>query len=280
MEEWNAAVEFGDTQNSTMKPRVLILRAPGTNCDVETAHAFSLAGADAQQWHVNRLLEDTKRLNEFQVLCIPGGFSYGDDIAAGRILGNQMQHHLADALEEFRSAGKLILGICNGFQVLLKTNLLAPADDQGPTATLTLNECGHFEARWVRLGVDASKCVFLQGIKELELPVAHAEGRFMTRDADAFQRLATNGQLVMSYTPGPGTARLADEQLQVPYPDNPNGAMGNVAGICDSTGRVLGLMPHPERFVDSTQHPRWTREGARDAADGLRVFQNAVRYFL
>ena len=280
------------------QPRVLILRAPGTNCDEETAHAFGLAGGVAERWHVNRALESPQRLAEFQVLCIPGGFSYGDDIAAGRILGNQIQHHLAGALEDFRAAGKLILGICNGFQVLLKTNLLAAPGDRGPSATLTLNDSGHFEARWVRLGVEPGKCVLLQGIKELELPVAHAEGRFVTRDENVLRQMDEAGQLVLRYRPHdeqgtiaatrhrPQGGRVPGEPLArryhsvVAYPDNPNGAMRDVAGICDATGRVLGLMPHPERFVDPTQHPRWTREPAREAGDGLRVFQNAVRYFL
>jgi phosphoribosylformylglycinamidine synthase len=219
------------------------------------------------------------------VLCIPGGFSYGDDIAAGRILGNQIQHHLADALQDFRAAVKLILGICNGFQVLLKTKLLAAPDDRGPSATLTLNDSGHFEARWVRLGVEPGNCVFLQGLKEMELPVAHAEGKFVARDADVLAKLEQAEQLVLRYK-GLGTgdwgakSNLAPSpQPLIPYPDNPNGAMADVAGICDATGRVLGLMPHPERFVDPTQHPRWTRE-RRETGDGLRVFQNAVRYFL
>jgi phosphoribosylformylglycinamidine synthase len=237
-------------------------------------------------------LESPRRLAEFQVLCIPGGFSYGDDIAAGRILGNQIQHHLADALEDFRASGKLILGICNGFQVLLKTKLLASPDDRGPSATLTLNDSGRFEARWVRLGVEPGKCVFLQGIDEMELPVAHAEGKFVVRDEEVLQRMDEAGQLVLRYRPYDqqipiaATQRVAGEPLargydeHVPYPANPNGAMGDVAGVCDATGRVLGLMPHPERFVDPTQHPRWTREPAREAGDGLRVFQNAVRYFL
>src|SRR5215475_134641 len=129
-----------------MQPRILILRAPGTNCDAETAHAFELAGGATEKLHVNRVLEKPACLAEFQVLCVPGGFSYGDDIAAGRILGSQIQHHLADALTAFREAGKLIIGICNGFQILLKTNLLAAADSAGPTATLTANDSGHFEA--------------------------------------------------------------------------------------------------------------------------------------
>jgi len=276
-----------------VKPRVLILRAPGTNCDEETAYAFALAGGMSERWHVNRLLEQPQRLADFQVLCIPGGFSYGDDIAAGRILGNQVQHHLAGPLQDFRAAGKLVLGICNGFQVLLKTTLLADDQEHAPAATLALNDSGHFECRWVRLACQAANCVFLQGISEIELPVAHAEGKFVARDEVALQRLDRAGRLVLRYVRSsdpqldscsipaeirPGATEVAG-QPAVPYPDNPNGAMANVAGLCDATGRVLGLMPHPERFVDPTHHPRWTREPRRKVGDGLRVFQNAIRYF-
>jgi phosphoribosylformylglycinamidine synthase len=257
-----------------VRPRILILRAPGTNCDAETAHAFELAGGVAERWHVNRLIENAQKAAEFQVLCIPGGFSYGDDIAAGRIFGNQIQHHLADVLGTFRESGKLIIGICNGFQVLLKTNLLAAADGKGPTATLAQNDSGRFEARWVKLGVQPGKCVFLQGIDEMELPVAHGEGKFVVRDEGVFGRLRDERRLVMQYAAADNA-----NSTTVPYPANPNGAVGDVAGICDETGHVFGLMPHPERFVDWTQHPRWTREPAREAGDGLRVFQNAVRYF-
>lgn len=255
------------------QPRILILRAPGTNCDQETAHAFSLAGGVPESWHVNRLLEEPQRVADYQVLCVPGGFSYGDDVAAGRILGNQMQHHLAGALEEFRAANKLVLGICNGFQILLKTNLLAAPDSKGPMATLTLNDSGKFEARWVRLRVEPNRCVFLQGIREMELPVAHGEGKFVARDEKVFAEMQASGRLVMRYVSESSSGAVS-------YPANPNGAMGDIAGICDETGHVFGLMPHPERFVDPTQHPRWTREPAREAGDGLRVFQNAVRYFL
>lgn len=263
---------MGREELNMARPRILVLRAPGSNCDLETAHAFSLAGGEPERWHINRLLEEPKRLAEFQVLCVPGGFSYGDDIAAGRILGNQLEHHLAGVLEEFRAAGKLILGICNGFQILLKTKLLVAPDNVGAAATLTLNDSGKFEARWVRLNVEPGKCVFLQGIGEIELPVAHAEGKFVVRDAKIFETMRAAGRFVMRYAARPGA-------VSVEYPDNPNGAMGNVAGVCDETGRVFGLMPHPERFVDPTQHPRWTREPAREVGDGLRVFQNAVRYF-
>jgi phosphoribosylformylglycinamidine synthase I len=262
----------------------LVLRAPGTNCDEETAHAFSLAGGVPERWHVNRVLDEPARVADFQVLCVPGGFSYGDDISAGRILGNQLQHHLAEPLEEFRAAGKLILGICNGFQVLLKTNLLVSPDTNGPTATLTLNDSGQFEARWVRLQVEPGKCVFLQGIHEMELPVAHAEGKFVVREPNLFTTFEASGRFVMRYTTRDPKSAIGKPQSAIepaiPYPDNPNGAMGDVAGVCDDTGRVLGLMPHPERFVDPTQHPRWTREPSRQVGDGLRVFQNAVRYFL
>jgi phosphoribosylformylglycinamidine synthase subunit PurQ / glutaminase len=262
-----------------MAPRVLILRAPGTNCDEETAHAFTLAGGVPERWHVNRLLEQSQRLAEFQVLCIPGGFCYGDDIAAGRILGNQMQHHLSDTLEAFRDAGKLVLGICNGFQALLKTQLLLPSDSWGPRATLAANESGKFEDRWVRLAVaptkdGGSKCVFLAGVEELELPVAHGEGRFVPRDEKVLEALRGAGQLVLKYM-APGSAKAQ----AVPYPANPNGAVDDIAGVCDATGRVFGLMPHPERFVDPTQHPNWTRGPKREVGEGLRVFQNAVRYF-
>jgi phosphoribosylformylglycinamidine (FGAM) synthase-like amidotransferase family enzyme len=165
------------------------------------------------------------------------------------------------------------LGVCNGFQILMKTNLLVAPDEIGATATLTLNDSGKFEARWVRLSVEPNSCVFLQGIREMELPVAHAEGKFVVRDAKILARLEDEGRIVMRYAAKSGTGTVS-------YPDNPNGAMADIAGVCDETGRVLGLMPHPERFVDRTQHPCWTREPERETGDGLRVFQNAVRYFL
>jgi phosphoribosylformylglycinamidine synthase subunit PurQ / glutaminase len=282
-------------------PRVLILRAPGTNCDAEAAHAFSLAGGDVENWHVNRLLEEPRRLAEFQIFCVPGGFSFGDDLSAGRIFGSKISHGLGEPLDEFRAAGKLILGVCNGFQVLLKTNLLAAPDEKGPTATLALNDSGHFECRWVRLAVSPGNCVFLQDIDEIELPVAHAEGRFVARDAAVFAKLEQGGRIALRYSsfdpqepngkshssfdirhssfPSGPPPLSATPPPSVPYPDNPNGAMGDVAGICDESGRVFGLMPHPERFVDPTQHPRWTRSPKKEAGDGLKIFQNAVRYF-
>jgi len=261
-----------------ISPRVLILRAPGTNCDKETAFAFEQAGATTELLHINRLLEQPSAADRFQILCIPGGFSYGDDVAAGRILATQIQHHLADALGRFKADGKLILGICNGFQVLIKSGiLLEPDSHHGPLATLGWNDSGRFEDRWVRLESRGAKCVFLQDIEEMYLPIAHAEGKFVAREG-ALAELEAAEQLVLRYRPLDGSGgKNGDRPL--PYPDNPNGSMANVAGVCDATGRVFGLMPHPERHIDPTQHPHWTRRPCGSVGDGMQVFVNAVRYF-
>ncbi|MHC4399378.1 MAG: phosphoribosylformylglycinamidine synthase subunit PurQ [Planctomycetota bacterium] len=261
------------------QPNVLILRAPGTNCDEETAFAFERAGASAELVHVNRLLESPRLFSRFQILCIPGGFSYGDDVAAGQILANQIQHHLADGLAQFKDARKLILGICNGFQVLIKSGILLDPDPQeGPAATLTWNDSGRYEDRWVRLGAYGSKSVFLKGIDAMYLPVAHAEGKFVPRNGRVLDELSASGQLALRYHPLSGDV---DHGRASPlrYPDNPNGSVDDVAGVCDSSGRVLGLMPHPERYIDPTHHPRWTRGEAGSVGDGLPVFLNAVEYF-
>lgn len=258
-----------------MLPRVLVLRSPGTNCDVETAFAFERAGATTERVHINRLLENPARFREFQILVVPGGFSYGDDLAAGRILGNQIRHHLAEQLAEFKAAGKLILGICNGFQVLIKSPGILLDDDAqvGSPATLTWNESGRFEDRWVNLRVTGDKCAFTRGLESLYLPVAHAEGKFVPGSNNVLQKLDANGQLNLRYQTTTG------ETQSVPYPENPNGATLHVAGVCDSTGRVFGLMPHPERHIDPTQHPRWTRGPIPAEGDGLAIFRNAVQYF-
>jgi phosphoribosylformylglycinamidine synthase len=272
------------------KPHVLILRAPGTNCDQDTAFAFETAGATTDVLHVNRVLESAAVLDRFQILCIPGGFCYGDDVAAGQILAVQMRHHLAGRLAEFKAAGKLILGICNGFQVIIKSGVLL--DDEsphGPPATLTYNDSGKYEDRWVRLGVSGDKCVFLRGIERMYLPVAHGEGKFIARDDAALARLEAAGQLALRYVPLNGHGKHTENSVlstqysglgsHLPFPDNPNGSMADVAGVCDTTGRVLGLMPHPERHLDTTHHPRWTRGEAGPVGDGLQLFVNAVRYF-
>lgn len=260
-------------------PRALVVRAPGTNCDQETVFAFELAGAVTERLHVNRLLERPALLANFQILCIPGGFSYGDDLGAGRIMASQFRNHLCDAVRSLHDSGGLVLGLCNGFQVLIKSGLLLadePAESGPPLppATLVANESGKFEARWIRLQVQGKKCVFFAGIETLELPVAHGEGRFVSRDPRLIDRLRANEQIALTYA-----ARDASRGERPPYPDNPNGSMADIAGICDPTGRICGLMPHPERFTDPLQHPQWTRRPRSKEGDGLQVFKNAVRYF-
>jgi phosphoribosylformylglycinamidine synthase len=253
------------------KPRALILRAPGANCDGETEFALEQAGARTDRLHINRLREQPKLLHRYQILAIPGGFTYGDDVAAGKILGNQLAHFLGDHLRRFRDAEKLILGICNGFQALLKAGFLISPDEDGPLATLTYNVSGKFEDRWSYLQATSDKCPFLTGCERLHLPVAHGEGNFICRQPWILQGLQQAGQVVLRYVDASGRPG--------PYPINPNGSQADVAGICDASGRVLGLMPHPERHVLPTQHPRWTREGLANEGDGLRLFSNAVAYF-
>jgi phosphoribosylformylglycinamidine synthase len=254
-------------------PRVLILRAPGANCDEETAFAFEQAGGKADRIHINRLLEDPSLTDDYQILCLPGGFTYGDDVGAGRILANQIRLHLFGAIQEFKQSGKLILGICNGFQVLIKSGALLQTSDRVP-ATLTWNDSGKFEDRWVRLAVDGDKCVFLNGLESLYLPVAHAEGKFVAHDESTLTTLSDANQLALRYD-----ALGPHANGSVPYPDNPNGSALDVAGVCDETGRVFGLMPHPERNIDRTHHPRWTRGEGGEQGDGARVFQNAIEFF-
>ncbi len=251
-------------------PRVLVLRAPGTNCDEETARAWELAGAAVETWHVGRVVEEPGTLDAFQVLTLPGGFSYGDDLGAGRILATRLGTVLGDAFARLLDRGGLVLGICNGFQVLVKAGLLPGPDSGAGPATLTFNDSGHFESRWVRLSPTPGLCPFLDSADPIDLPVAHGEGKFVLADPSALDRLEAAGQVVLRYAGLDGLPSSA-------YPANPGGSPGAVAGLCDPTGRVFGLMPHPERFVDPLHHPRWTRLGLDREADGLRIFRNAVR---
>ena len=248
-----------------MTPKALVLRAPGTNCDEETAAAWQRAGAVAETLHIGRVLEAPGCLDRFAIVTIPGGFSYGDDLGAGRILATKLAA-LGEALARFRDRGGLVLGICNGFQVLVRSGLLP---GEGIAATLTRNDSGHFESRWVRLGPVAGRTPFLADEEPIELPVAHGEGKFLTAHSRELTALEQSGRIVLRYLDEYG--RPTQD-----YPANPNGSAGAVAGLCDATGRVFGLMPHPERHVDPLHHPRWTRRGPRQEGDGLRVFRNAV----
>ncbi|MEE8205206.1 MAG: phosphoribosylformylglycinamidine synthase I [Dehalococcoidales bacterium] len=247
------------------KVRALILRAPGTNCDVETAFAFEQAGAVTSLVHIAALISGQERLADYQILAVPGGFTYGDDLGAGRVLANEMRLKMAAALKRFTQDGGLILGICNGFQVLVKTGILpGPPVSPQPGFTLTTNDSGRFECRWVHLTADPkSPCVFTRGIERLYLPVAHGEGKVVAAP-DVLARVKA-------------TVYYTDEQGQrAGYPHNPNGSAENIAGICDESGRIFALMPHPERYIRQSQHPRWTKQGADGRGDGFKIFLNAV----
>ncbi len=249
-------------------PTCLLLRTAGTNCDAETAHAFRLAGAETRTLHVDRLLERPAMLAEYQLLALPGGFSYGDDIAAGRILAARLATGLADAFAEFVAAGKPVIGICNGFQTLVKAGLLPgplPPASMGSTQTCTLahNASGRFVDRWVTLRTQESKCIWTKGLgAELELPVAHGEGRFVCASEAVRAALWQDRRVALTYAS-----------------DNFNASVDAIAGICDATGLVLGLMPHPERHVTPLQHPAWTRMSPLpDEGAGLAIFRNAVEH--
>ena len=252
--------------------KAIVLRAAGINCDMETEHAFELAGAQAQRTHINRIIEDKTLLDEFQIIVFPGGFSYGDDVGAGKILANQIRHHLYEPLRKFIDDGKLVLGICNGFQVLVKTGILPGnnSTDNQQEVTITNNDSGKFEDRWVYLAPQTDKCVFIEPGRQIYLPVAHAEGKIVTKNEASLEQLKSAGHVAFKY--------VGENGNEGAYPINPNGSMDSIAGLTDTTGRVLGLMPHPERFVRPTHHPRWSRLKEKPASDGITIFNNAVKY--
>jgi phosphoribosylformylglycinamidine synthase len=224
--------------------------------------------------HLNDIVADTSALDAAQILAFPGGFSFGDDVASGKILANRLRYRLGEPLMKFIQDGKLIIGICNGFQVMVKMGILPLFDGEfKQEVTLTTNDSSRFENRWVHLQTAPdTKCVWLKGIAGLPLPVRHGEGKFIPRDDSVLERLRANGQVALRYvTPGGAPARGE-------FPVNPNGALDDIAGICDPSGRVFGLMPHPEAFVDRTNHPNWTREDLPEEGAGLQVFRNAVEY--
>ena len=250
------------------KVKVLVIRAPGTNRDGEAVFAFEKGGAEVTLAHVNQLIRGECNLFNYQIFVIPGGFSYGDDIASGRVLANELKLKFGQDMPKFIDDGRLVLGICNGFQVLVKSGFL-PRVKQGetPRVTLTNNDSGKFECRWVYLSVNQqSPCVFTKGMENMYVPVAHGEGKFA-----GDLKVISEKNIAVYYTDERGDRNAA-------YPDNPNGSVKNIAGICDDSGRVFGLMPHPEDHNLGTQHPRWTRLGAKNDGDGLPVFRNAVKW--
>jgi len=254
-----------------MKPKVLILRTAGTNCERETMFAFVASGAEAELWHVKTLINNAHKLSNFQIFVIPGGFSYGDDIAAGKILANELKYKLEEQIKKFIHKGFLIMGICNGFQILVKAGILPANAEFKQEATLALNDSGKFEDRWVYLKKTTDKCVWTKDLPEIiYLPVAHAEGKFIAQEKHYLKKWEENGQIVFRYCDSAGKS--------AGYPYNPNGSELDIAGICDETGRVFGLMPHPERNFQYTQDPHWLRNKKERYPAGRLIFQNGVEY--
>jgi len=261
--------------------RAVVLRAAGINCDMETEYALESAGAQAERVHINKMIGDKKLLDQYQILVFPGGFSYGDDVAAGKILANQVIHHLYEPVQKFIDDGKLVLGICNGFQVLVKAGILpGNSSDKQEDVTITYNDSGKFEDRWVYLAPQTERCIFIEPGRQIYLPIAHGEGKVVTNDEGTLEKLKSEGHVAFKYVDKDGK--------EGDYPVNPNGSVDSIAGLTDATGRVLGLMPHPERHVRRTQHPHWSRlyktqdtghktQGARDG-DGMAMFANAVKF--
>jgi len=263
----------------------LILTGYGLNCDHETAYAFELAGAKASRVHINSLIDGSVSLDDFQIMVFGGGFSWGDDHGAGVIQAVRMKTNIGDRILEFIEKGKLVIGICNGFQTLVNMGLLPGFDNDYTTRSLalTFNDCGNFRDAWVNLRVNSeSPCVFIKGLDHLEFPVRHGEGKFYAEES-LIQRLVHNNQVVIRYAMPDGSP--ADGK----FPFNPNGSVHDIAGVCDATGRVFGLMPHPEAFSHPSNHPDWTRKkeeakregnfSASETTIGIRMFKNSVDFF-
>lgn len=264
--------------------KVLVLTGYGLNCDHETAYGFKLAGASVSRVHINSLIDGSVGLDGFHILVFGGGFSWGDDHGAGVVQAVRLKTHIGERILEFIEAGNLVLGICNGFQTLVNMGLLPGFDNDYKTRSvaLTFNDCGNFRDDWVNLTVNQnSPCVFTRGMTMMEYPIRHGEGKFFS-DSDILERLENNNQVVIRYALADGTP------AGLKFPENPNGSVNDIAGICDATGRIFGLMPHPEAYKHWTNHPDWTRlkeEAARgnqefesDLTPGIMLLKNGVDY--
>lgn len=260
-----------------MKPKVLIPYGFGLNCEDETEYAFKSAGANVDKIHLKYLFDKPNPLSNYHLLAFVGGFSFGDHISAGKVLGNLYRLKLGEEIRRFLSDGKLIFGECNGFQVMAKSGILPSFDGENNIQNVTLmnNDSGVFEDRWVQLNVNQkSKCIFTKNIRHIYLPVRHGEGKFVTKDQTVLERLKENNQIVIQYVND-------KKQPTMEYPMNPNGSVEAIAGICDPTGRVFGLMPHPTAYLTVFNHPRYykmKRNGQIEPAQGTSIFKNATQY--
>ena len=255
------------------KPKIIILETDGTNCQNELQFAFNLSGGDAKIVHINDLRTKKEKLSNFNILAFPGGFSYGDDIASGKIQAVELTTFFADELKKFtQRKDTLTIGICNGFQVLIRTGLL-PFNNLGKMdATLINNDSGHLECRWIKGRVEKnSSCVFLKNMKGeiVSYPVAHGEGKLFA-SPENIKKIEDQKLVVFRYVDDQG------EPTQQ-YPKNPNGSLNSIMGICDPTGRILGMMPHPERFIRREHHPNW-RRAKINKPDGIPFFENIIYY--
>lgn len=253
-----------------LKVNVCILQSDGTNCDNELFYAFKKFGGNPQFVHINELRDRSRSLKDFDILALPGGFSYGDDVVSGKILAIELISFLKGEIENFRKKGGLIIGICNGFQVLVRAGLLPFGNLGKMDVTLANNDSGHFECRWIRLKLEKSKCVFLkEGSNVGWYAVNHGEGKFLA-DKKTIKKVEDKNLVAFRYVDEKGNPTQN-------YPDNPNGAINAIAGVTDPTGRIFGMMPHPEKFVDITQYPNWRREKITKP-HGAFIFEEMIKY--
>lgn len=252
-----------------IKPKICILRSDGTNCDEELGFAFEKAQGDVQFVHVNELRNKSKKLSSFQILALPGGFSYGDDLASGKVLAIELISFFKEELEQFIAKNGYILGVCNGFQTLVRTGLLPYPELGKMQSTLLHNESGHFECRWVNIKSEKSNASYFDNLGTLTVAVNHGEGKFFV-DQKTLDRMEKDNLVVFRYVDKKNKPTMH-------YPENPNGALNAIAGITDPSGRIVGLMPHPEKFVERTQHPNWRRMEI-ETPDGLQFFKRIISF--
>lgn len=259
------------------KPNVCILFTDGTNCDIELSYAFEKYGGKTECIHINQIRNKEKKLKNFQILALPGGFSYGDDVESGKLWAIELTSFLRNEIEEFRERKGLIIGICNGFQTLVRTGLLPFGNLGKVDVTLAPNDSGHFECRWARLKIEKNKCVFLQ--KDYDIgyfAVNHGEGKFFSQQ-ETIKKIKNDKLIVFRYVDEHGKPTQN-------YPENPNGSLNAIAGVTDPSGRILGLMPHPEKFVDMTQFPNWRRSQLdsnskkKSKPHGAFIFEEIINY--